>query len=198
MNNLHFELSRKTFHIMGLLCPLIYVFMPKSIAITLTTLAAAFVVYVDIYRHSNSFIGHWVRFFLGNIMRQEEISTKKLASCSWMFLGIAISCIFFTKNIAIFSWIILFVCDSAAAIVGSKYGSNFIVDKKTVEGSFAFFILTIILGMFFYFFFPSSFSFLGLVLAAGATTYAELYSKHYGIDDNISIPLVAGFCLSLL
>ncbi len=182
---------------MGLLCPVIYFFLPKYIAVPLISSVAIFVVYIDIYRHKNQFIQHWVNFFLGKIMRAQEMQTKKLASCSWMFLGLAISCILFSKNVAIFSWIILFISDSAAALVGAKYGTNYLVDSKTLEGSFTFFIVTIILGMFIYLILPSSFSFVGLVICAILTTYTELYSKHFDIDDNIAIPVVAGLCLSI-
>lgn len=197
MSNLNFEIHRKTFHLMGLLCPVIYFFISKYIAAPLMIFAAAFVVYIDINRHKNQLIQYWVNYFLGNIMRTEESRTRKLASCSWMFLGLAISCILFPKNIAIFSWVILFISDSAAALVGTKYGRTFILDKKTFEGSLTFFIITIILGMFIYLLLPASFSFFGLVVCAILTTYTELYSKYYGIDDNISIPLVAGLCLSI-
>lgn len=198
MSNFEFELNRKTFHIIGLLCPIIYFFTPKIIAVFITIFIAAFVVYIDIYRHRNLFIQRWTTFFLGKIMRPTELAAGKLASSSWMFIGMAISCFLFPKNATIFAWVILFVCDSVAAIIGTKFGSTQLANGKTLEGSFAFFFSTIILGMLYYLFVPGSFSFISLMLAALASTFVELHSKSYGIDDNLSIPIVAGFFLSVL
>jgi len=197
MSNYTFELNRKTFHILGLLAPLIYYFIPKILAVIITITLASSVLYIDLYRHTNPYIQQWVQYFLGNIMRQEELNTTKLASCSWMFIGMALSCVVLRKEVTMFAWIVLFMCDSLAAIVGSKYGRNIIVDNKTAEGSMAFFLSMIMLGMLYYLAVPGGYTFPGLVLASVATTYTELYSKKFGIDDNISIPIVAGICLSI-
>lgn len=197
MSNFTFELNRKTFHILGLLAPLVYYFIPKILAVIIIIILAASVLYIDLYRHTNLIIQQWVHYFLGNIMRQEELSTNKLASCSWMFIGLALTCVVLRKEVTMFVWIVLFVCDSLAAIVGSKYGRNIIIDNKTLEGSVAFFLSMMILGMLYYLAIPGSFTFVSLLLASVATAYTELYSKKYGIDDNISIPIVAGICLSL-
>ncbi len=198
MVNLNFEKSRKSFHIMALLCPIIYYFIPKSYAVAIISLVALFVVYVDTYRHSNSFIQRWTLFFLKNIMRKDELETKKLGGSSWMFLGMAVSCILFSKIIVIFSWVVLCLCDSAAAIVGTAIGNTEIIKGKTFEGSLTFFVLTFILGIVYHTIFLNSFTFYGLLFASLGATYAELYSKKYGLDDNFTIPLAVCFFLSLI
>jgi dolichol kinase len=197
MNTQQFEVNRKLFHTLGLLCPIIYFFIPKLHAIVISFIVAAFVVYVDVYRHEKPYIQGWVEYFLKNIIRKTERTKGKLASCSWMFIGVFVTCLLYQKDVAIFSWIVLFICDSVAAVVGVKYGNNEIIDGKTFEGSLAFFLVAVILGIFYHIALLPSFGFISLVVACFFGTIAELYSKSFGVDDNISIPVSVGLILSI-
>jgi dolichol kinase len=198
MNSLKFEIHRKSFHMMGLLCPIIYYFISKQIAILILLPITALVLYIDVYRHKLSKIQYVVEFFLGKIMRDSEIKQKKLASCSWMFLGLFISCILFNKEIASVSWLVLFLSDSAAAIIGKKIGKNKFSNGKSFEGSAGFFISALFIGLFYRQFADVGYNFLSLVIASIIATYVEIYSKDYGVDDNFSIPIVFGMILSVI
>jgi len=181
----------------GLLCPIIYYFITKPIAIIILLPITASVLFIDIYRHRIPKIQYLVDFFLGKIMRESEISSKKLASCSWMFLGLFISCVIFTKEVATVSWLVLFLSDSAAAIIGKKFGKNKFANGKTLEGSASFFISALFIGMFYHQFANANYDFISLVIASFIATYVEIYSKDYRTDDNLSIPLVFGIILSI-
>lgn len=198
MTNSNFEIRRKTFHLLGLLCPLIYYFLPKYIAVILSFLAMILVLCIDIYRHDNKIIQRCVDIFLSNFIRDSEKTSKKLSGSGWMFIGIFLSCLLYSKKVAIFSWLVLFVSDSLAALVGTYYGRNKIFKDKTLEGSIAFFISVLVMGLSYDLIFGSSFTFIEIVLAGLVGTFVELYSKDYGYDDNFTIPIIVGLVLSVI
>tara|TARA_B100001559_G_C15954288_1_gene373542 strand:- start:254 stop:508 length:255 start_codon:yes stop_codon:yes gene_type:complete len=80
--------------------------------------------------------------------------------------------------------------DTAAAIIGKMYGKTKIF-KKTLEGSLAFFItsLIIILVMI-----PEVNLGLGLVAILAATIVESL---PISVDDNLSVPLIIALILSI-
>jgi dolichol kinase len=198
MDKEQFEIKRKLFHSLGLLCPIIYYFIPKAAAVAISLSVAVFVVTIDVYRHQNKYIQEWVEFFFKNFIRNNERSKDNLSGCSWMFIGVFLTCILYEKDIAIYSWIVLFICDSAAAVIGVKYGKNEIISGKTYEGSIAFFIIALISGIFYHLLFFPNFGFFAILVASFAGTISELYSKTFGIDDNISIPVAVGLTLTIL
>lgn len=197
MNKESFELKRKIFHIIGLIIPVIYYFNSKLVASILLTLLTAFVITTDIFRHKNSKIQYIINNFLGFLMRKSESDSQKLTGSSWMALGILISCILYDKYITILAWVILFVCDALAAIVGSRIGKNEIIPGKSYEGSAVFFMSSLFIGILYYQTIYAGFTFKGLILASFFSCLAEIYSKKYNVDDNLLIPIIAGFFLSI-
>lgn len=110
----------------------------------------------------------------------------------YFFIGIILTLIIFQFNIAIANAAILILLfgDSASTIVGRRWGKIKLPfqNKKTLEGSLAFILvgLTVSLTQV-----PLLPAFLGVIFGA----LAEAYSP---VDDNIPIPLVSAFVMSLI
>lgn len=110
----------------------------------------------------------------------------------YFFVGIILTLVIFQFNMAVANAAILILLfgDSASTIVGRRWGKHKIPHHayKTVEGSFAFFVVGLILALIQVPLLPAA---LGVFFGA----LAEAYSP---VDDNIPIPLVSGLVMSLV
>ena len=85
------------------------------------------------------------------------------------------------------------ISDSFAAIVGLKYGKTKIYKNKSLEGSTAFFITSVVIIIFFL----PSLKIISIFIIAFGATLAELFASHR-INDNLVVPLVASILSSVL
>jgi dolichol kinase len=191
-----FEIKRKLFHLLALIFPISYVITTKlnmSIALTIIT---GFTLFMDISRHYNEKIKGVVELFFVKIMRKNEKNTKFLSGASNMALGFLLTALFFPKNITIMSWFILLIADCNAAIIGIKYGKA-LFNGKSLEGSIAFFLTSIIIGAISSFLITDyKISISAVLLSAVTATLVEFFSGSWNINDNISIPLSYAIIMS--
>jgi dolichol kinase len=113
-----------------------------------------------------------------------------VSGAAWVFSGAALTILLFREDIVIVSLLVLSLADSAAAIVGLKYGNTKLF-QKSLEGSIAFFLtsLVIILSL-------TSFP-LGIqIIAAMTATVSELFSNET-INDNLLVPFATAATLSI-
>ncbi len=186
-----FETRRKIFHLYSLILPLLYLYIITS-KINMSVfllLLTGITLHLDISRHYNDKIKVLVDNFFGKYIRTSEKSgTLKLTGASYMALGFLLSCLFFSKGLAITSWLILIISDCLAALVGLKFGKQ-LYNGKSLAGSGAFFTSSVFISILSYFFINYRTSFVIIILACAVATIAEFYSKEIKIDDNLSIPL---------
>jgi dolichol kinase len=141
---MHFEIKRKLFHLLAITFPLLYYFTAKSFIITTLTILNVVILAVDINRHHIFKIKNLIDKFFSPIMRPSEQSgSGNLSGMSYMFLGFLLTAMMFNKTSVILSWLILVIADSAASIIGKKYGHRG-SSGKSLEGSMAFFLAAII------------------------------------------------------
>jgi dolichol kinase len=142
---------------------------------------------VDLLRHCHSGISHlFQKIFFGQVLREKEKST--LMGSTYFLFAILLTILLFPKSIAIISILILILSDTAGALVGKAIG-RVPIFGKTLEGSLAFFIT----ALFIVWLYPQLNRLWGSVAALGATVIEVLPIK---LDDNLSIPLVAGAIMS--
>ena len=96
----------------------------------------------------------------------------------------------FDKPVAIASLAFIMTGDTAAALIGRKFGVHRF-KQKSIEGSLAFLAAAIIIA----FFIPDLPINIGLMGAAVATITEAVSFK---IDDNATVPLVSGLVMHLL
>lgn len=102
-------------------------------------------------------------------------------------IPILFALIFFPVDIAYPAILTVTISDAFATLIGISFGKTKIFGNKTLEGSFAFFILTFLILLFFVNIFSAA-------LIALITSLVELFSKNF---DNATIPLAVIFLLVL-
>ncbi|MDP6133502.1 MAG: hypothetical protein QF856_02790 [Candidatus Marinimicrobia bacterium] len=113
-----------------------------------------------------------------------------LSGASWVIIGAAVTIFIFNENTAIIGLLVLSIADSAAAIVGIKFGKTQLF-SKSLEGSTAFFITATIIV-----FSLSSAAVYVNFIAVIAATIVELFSTPR-INDNLLIPMVLALILTI-
>ena len=198
---LNFEIQRKVFHLCSLIFPIAYLFIPKMIMALTLAVIAGITLYLDISRHYNPKIKGLIKNIFGKIIREEEDSGQfVLSGASYMALGFLVSCLLFSKGLAITSWLVLIVSDCFAAIVGMKYGSP-LFNGKSYAGAFSFFISSVLISVMTYFIIGYSTSFVIILISSLVTTIVEFFSDQIKVNDNFSVPLtyaLVTFVLSLM
>lgn len=194
------EIERKSFHIAGLLVPLIYQILLQygfshrfctRILWTITLSGTT----SDLARVHVPFVArNWP---LKSILREQEFT--QLCGGSYFSLGCTLVIHGFTPVIAMTSIIFLVLGDMSAALIGRSFGKTVCTigvgpgGKKSVEGSFAMFSVCFVFGC-------TIFSQVHLreypvFLAALVATLTELYEP-LGINDNLTIPIFTSIALT--
>ena len=193
------ELHRKSFHLLALFFPLIYIFISKLWMILTTLVCISLPIYIDISRHYNTKVQGLVNLFLTPFMRQgEENGNFKLSGVTYMMLGIGLTVILFSKSVAIISLMVLILADTNAALVGKRMGGMSFTNNKTLAGSIAFFMTAFMIALCAQVFFGLGLTFLAIIIASLFSAIVELFSKDIGVNDNLSIPLTYGLLLTVL
>lgn len=164
------------------------------------------VVLIDTLRHKSEGVKAFAQAIFGSVMRAHEVAedTKHLSGASHMLIAACTCILFFPKLIAITAFSVLILSDTAAALVGRKYGKRSYIDKnKTVEGTLAFVVSGIVVvltvGMMGDMYEPVPWEFyvagiVGVVFGA----HVEAISKRMHWDDNFSVPLSVGGMMLML
>ena len=183
------EIKRKIVHLATLVLPVGYALTSEeTVLIFLVPFFLCFLS-VDLLRHFHSGLASLFRkYFFGRVLREEERPTF-MGSTYFLFSTI-LTILLFPKSIAIASLLILILADTAAALIGKGIGKVPIYGK-TLEGSMAFFLTSLLIVLIY----PSLNRFSGSVAALGATLIEILPIK---VNDNLSIPLVAGAIMLFL
>lgn len=134
-----------------------------------------------------------IQWFLDNFERR-DIHPGKGAIC--YFIGVILAVYLFPKDIALASIAILAVGDSLSHYIGSNHGTikHPLNKEKLIEGSIAGTLAGFLAA---WLFVSAGEAFLAAIIAMIAEAI-EIELNNQLIDDNISIPLVAGVVISLM
>jgi dolichol kinase len=182
-----FELKRKLFHLLAILilCVGYFFLLEKKIMVLLLLFSTGIIVPLEYFR-DNPISQFAVKIF-HKIMRPKELNNEsKLTGVSYVLGGLLVTSIFFSKEIAIGSWLVLAICDTAASWVGIITKAK----QKSFAGSSGFFISALIVY----------YTYFGILLGLPIhlshalficfiTAAAEYYSD-FLIDDNFLVPVV--------
>jgi dolichol kinase len=179
------EYLRQLIHASGIFIVFLSWFFNPTLLIII---CIAIVIFVEILfridRYRNIF---FISAFLSKCKRKDDEK-----GFVYFFLGIIITIYLFQFNMAVANAaiIILLFGDSASTIFGKKYGKTPLPfnKQKTIVGTLAFFVVALIGAWTQVPIFPALFGAL-----SGALT--EAYSP---IDDNVPIPLISAFAMSLV
>lgn len=177
------EIRRKAVHLATLIIPIGYGLISQTAI--LTFLIPFFLLYlaVDLLRHFHPGLATlFKKYFFGRVLRDEE--ERRLMGSTYFLFASILTILLFPKTIAIVSLLILILSDTAAALVGKGMGRRRLF-RKTVEGTLAFLVSSLMIVWLY----PGLDRLVGSVAALGATLIEMLPLP---LDDNLTIPLCAG------
>lgn len=181
------ELYRKSIHISTSIIPILYLFSSKSFTLEILIPIMVLFVLLDIMRFNVSFINRMYTTILKDIMRVKE--EKRFTGATNLLIASVVVILLYDKPIAVSGLLFLTVSDSVAALVGKRFGKIRIYDK-TLEGSLAFLLTSIIIIILI-----KSIDFTTGICGAFTATFVELTVTV--MDDNLSIPLFSGLIMQL-
>lgn len=192
------EIMRKAVHFGSLIIPASAIFIPKmEMVLILVSLASGMLV-VDIVRSRNRVFRKFFMGLFGRVLRGKEQDGGMTASTVLM-ASAAMTILLFRTEIAVSALVFLSVGDSFAALVGRKFGRTVLVSGRTLEGSLAALLSCLVFSL------PLmqisaargwTLSPAGLAAGALAATLAELFEMP--LDDNLRIPVLAGFVMEMI
>ncbi|MBI4175853.1 MAG: hypothetical protein HY518_01500 [Candidatus Aenigmarchaeota archaeon] len=131
---------------------------------------------------------------------ERENVPRPFTGAFWFYFSCGLAFLAFPFQIASAACIMLAVGDSLSTLVGIRYGMHHLLADKTLEGSIAFFATSFIAGLIF----VSPIMSLGGAIAATAAEMVPGIGKLRNlkgrglIDDNLTIPLIAGAAMLLI
>ncbi|HVP78785.1 MAG TPA: SEC59/DGK1/VTE5 family protein [Thermodesulfobacteriota bacterium] len=177
------EIKRKIVHFSTLIVPVGYALTSEETIVLFLVPFFLTLLWVDLLRHFHPGMASLFRkYFFGRVLREEE--KPALMGATYFIFSTLLTILLFPKSIALASILILIVSDTAAALIGGGVGRVKIFGK-TLEGSMAFLITSLLIVWIY----PHLGRLAGSLAALGATVIEIL---PVGINDNLSIPLVAG------
>ena len=182
------EVYRKLIHITSSIHAILLWFLGKEVIILYILAAAIIFPVLDFSRKYIPFLKKLYSFCFGKVSRPYEY--QRLSGSSWVFIGVAVTVLLFEEKVAIISLLVMSISDSAAAIVGIKYGKTKLFNKS-LEGSVAFFISASLI-----IFSLSPALFIVNVTALLFAVIVELFSTPL-LNDNLFIPVSIAFILTL-
>jgi dolichol kinase len=187
-----FEIKRKIFH---MLAGFFLIFFLDLGIINLNLLIVVLViglVLVFVYKKFGSKI---IGFFMNHFERKEEKFPGRGAIT--FLVGSILALFLFEKNVAYAAITILAVGDAVSSLFGMHFGKikSPVNDKKLIEGTF---VAIILAGFAASIFVPYQQAFIGAFAGMIIEAIEIKITKDTNLDDNLTIPLVAGLFITLL
>lgn len=153
--------------------------------------------FLDILRMRFSHLNSVALRFMGPFMRESE--RKSFSGLPFYALGVALSLFLFPEKIAILSILFLVFSDPISSYIGILFGKDKILPNKSLQGTLAGFItcylVTLIYSINISF---VDYNLLGFSLLAGIIGSLSELTSVFGIDDNLTIPLLSGLGLTVI
>jgi dolichol kinase len=188
------EITRKVLHVSTTLVALLYAYCPRETMLWLLGGALLVSLATEALRHTRARFRTIFRRAVGYMVRRSEWG--RICGATYVLTACLLSVWLFPKRTAIAVILVLSISDSAASLVGLRFGRQKFLGKS-LAGSGAFFItaLAILWATF-----PEH---PGVALAAALTgTLAEAIPPvrfgPFELSDNLTIPLLTGAAVSLL
>lgn len=189
------EIHRKLIHLSSLWIPAAIYFLGDKNAVYFFAALTACIFLTEQVRQKNAKAFLIFDRIFGSALRPDErVRGGTMTGAVYMMLG-TLACLLFSKEIAVTATAVLMVADTAAAIVGLKFGKTPIVGKS-LEGSAAFLLSGLCVLVVLSAIMPHGPHYLPSgAVAVVVATFIELYSKKLRLNDNFSIPVVIGLIM---
>lgn len=190
------ELNRKLLHISSIWIILFISLAKKQVVLVTLGFLALFLIIIEITRTALPLFRGFTNKSLVNFLREKEASSQ-VTGATFFICGTYLTYLFFSSQITIISLLILILSDSFASFIGINYGKVRFWNK-TLEGSTAFFIMTISIITLGNYYYNLHYSILKIFIISLIVSLVELSSAKTHINDNFSIPLTASLAMSYI
>lgn len=184
------EFIRKSIHVCNSIFAFSLLYFDQYYFAVIISIFTLLILIFELLRNISPKINFIFKMFFGSIIRDFE-SLGKLTGASYVFISTLLLVLFFDKYTCIFAILVMSYSDTAAALVGKKYGKTKIFDK-TLEGSVSFFIVGCLIAIFIH---PSINLFTSISAVLFATIIEALPTK---IDDNLTVPISIAIFMSII
>ena len=181
------ELKRKSIHMSMIVIPVWYYFAPPPLGVLGLIIAMTITIIFDLLRLSDDrFRKFFLHLFKSLIRSHEE---EHLLGSTHFMIAALISVLVFDKMIAISALTFLVLGDTAAAVIGKRFGKK-LFWGKSLAGSFACFVCCLIIG---YLLLANEW-----VILAGAISATIVEALPVPMDDNMRVPIASGLIMQLV
>ena len=183
------EFSRKIFHLLNMVIPLIHVYFieDRMGMLIFLSLMLIFCFFIEVLRTRYFILHKFFKKYLHFMMRDSE-KEGEITGATWVFAGSLFTIMLIPKPFCIVALFFLAVGDTFAALVGMNY--PFLkIGRKTLSGSIACFVACCMIGLLF----SDSLNTSTIMFGAFIATLTELSSMK--INDNLSIPIFSGLSM---
>ena len=192
------ELARKGIHLSSLMIPIVYMQLEHWTGISILVGMTLTSLLIDVLMHYHPATRRIMHRLVGKMLRPHEVTAEvfRLTGASWVLIAATLTFLLFPMVISTTAFTVLIVSDTAAALIGRRFGKRRFFDKSLIGTTF--FILTAIGVTAVY---QSIFQAGPWFLVSGAVAsivcgVVEAASIRLKLDDNISIP--SSFALTML
>jgi dolichol kinase len=191
------EVLRKLIHLSSMWMVLAIYVLDREQAIVLFALLMAGMSIFEVLRRLTPLGRRLTQKFMGKILRPHETAPGHigLTGAFYVVLSVLLALMLFSKTVVMAALAVMLLADTAAALIGRRYGKKKILDKSA-EGCAAYFVVaTAVLsagvqaGM--------GLPWYAIPLVALGSTLTELFSKKLRLDDNLTITLGTAALLQL-
>jgi len=193
MRNGRSIVERNLFHLVaGSLLPIIGLVLHRDALFWASVAIASLLLVMELARFTSTSVNAYIFKYIGVLFKEEEAHT--ITGASYMLIATVGAFFFFEKSLAIMALFFLSIGDPMAALVGSRIGRIRYLGKS-LEGSLAFLATSFVVA--------ALFSLTGELnplwpLLVGAAVAALVEALPLPVDDNLSIPMLAGAVTAML
>ncbi len=177
------EVKRKLIHLGSSIIPITLIILRPEVGIALVAAGLILAITVDVVRLRVAAVQAFFHRVFGAAMRPHE--ANELTGSTFLCLSALVCIVLFPVHITVSALFFLTLGDTAAALIGQRWGRTSLMPGKTLEGTLACLITCIIVVVLI----PGVSLIAGLA-GALAATLVELFGTET-IDDNFGIPVIS-------
>jgi dolichol kinase len=186
------ETRRQLVHLSGFLFVIFVSYFDKAVAVSVFGIFALFFLGYSLYiRSQQKKISKMIEFVEAKIrnlaykFEREEDFQNPFKGAFFFYGSCTLTFMLFPFEIALAACSVLAVGDAMATLIGIRFGKRRINDRKSLEGSLAFFFSSLAAAAFF----------VDPVIALAGVCVGALVEIQNKVNDNIAIPLVSAFVM---
>jgi dolichol kinase len=176
----------------GIVFPVLYYFSPNKIIVEMLLLyLLGIMTTLEVMRYISPNLWRTIAEHSKGILKVRQ---GMITGTTALLISNIIVIAFFNKQVAIVSLVYMLFGDTASAVIGTKYGKVKIGDKS-LEGSLAFFITTMVIALIFSQWTGIHIHLIILIFGAIAATITEALPIE--INDNLTVALAAAIVMQI-